>query len=93
MTLLDVKQSNKPKYVAHVLGGAVSKKYRKQHYYDTSKYVVRVLEGPVSITYRRLLESRKYRHKPHSTDRQARSSMSRPQAQILRAVATRTSLL
>ena len=35
-----VKQSNTPKYVAHVLG-AVPKKYRRQHYnYDTPKYVV-----------------------------------------------------
>ena len=44
-----------PKYVAHVLGGAVSKKYRRQHYnYDTLKYVTHVLGGTVSKRYTRL---------------------------------------
>ena len=57
-----MKQSDKPKYVAHVLGEAVSKKYKQQHYYDTPKYVVHVLEGAVSKTYRRLPESINYRH-------------------------------
>ena len=38
-----VKQSDKPKYVAHVLVGAVSKKYRQYRYYDTPKYVVHIL--------------------------------------------------
>ena len=50
-----VKQSDTPKYVAHVLGGAVSKKYRRQHYNcDTPKYVAHELGGPVSKRYRRL---------------------------------------
>ena len=43
-----VKQSDKPNYVAYVLGGAVSKKYRQRHYYDPPKYVVHVLGGAVS---------------------------------------------
>ena len=49
-----VKQSDTPKYVAHVLGEAISKKYGQQQYYDTPKYVVHVLGGVVSKTYRRL---------------------------------------
>ena len=48
-----MKQSDKLRYVAHVLGGAISKKYRQQHYcYDTPKYVVHVLGGAVSKTCR-----------------------------------------
>ena len=50
-----VKQPDKSKYVAHVSGGAVSKKYRPQHYsYDTPKYVAQVLGRAVSRKYRRL---------------------------------------
>ena len=50
-----VKQPNKPEYVAYLLGGAVSKKYRRQHYnYDALKYVAHVLGGDVSKTCRRL---------------------------------------
>ena len=56
-----VKQSDKPKYVVHVSGEVVSKKYR-QHYNDTPKYVMHVLGGAVSKTYRRLSESKNYRH-------------------------------
>ena len=56
-----VKQSDKHKYAAHVLGGAVSKKYR--HYYcDTPKYAVHVLGGAVSKTYICFPTSRNYRH-------------------------------
>ena len=51
MDISCVKQSVKPKYVVHVLGGAVSKKCRRRHYnYDTPKYVVHVLGGAVSKT-------------------------------------------
>ena len=53
-----VQQSNTPKYAAHILGGAVSKKYKRQHYnYDTPRYVARVLEGAVS---------KRYRHRPRA---------------------------
>ena len=55
-----VKQSDKPTYGANVLGGAVSKKNRHQHYYDTPKYVAYVLGRPVSKAYRRLPESQNY---------------------------------
>ena len=55
------KQPDKPKSVARVLGGAVSKNYR-HHCYDTSKYAVHVLGGAVSKTYRRFPESRVYRY-------------------------------
>ena len=49
-----VKQSDKPKYVAHVFGRAVSNKYTRQHYnYDTPKYVAYILGGDVSKRYRR----------------------------------------
>ena len=43
-----------PKYAANVLGGAVSKKYRQQHYYDTPQYVAHVWRGSVSKNNRRL---------------------------------------
>ena len=55
------KQPDKPKSVARVLGGAVSKNYR-HHYYDTPKYAVHVFGGAVSKTYRRFPESRVYRY-------------------------------
>ena len=58
-----VKQSDKPWYVTYVLRGAISKKYRQQHYYDTPKYIVHALRGAVSMTYRRLPERRNYRHR------------------------------
>ena len=58
-----VEHSDTPKYVVHVLGGAVSKKYRQQHYYyDMPKYIVDILEGAVSKTDRRLPESINHRH-------------------------------
>ena len=57
-----VKQSNKLKYVAYVLGEVVPKKYRQQPYYDTPKYVVHVMEGATSNTYMRLPESRNHQH-------------------------------
>ena len=40
-----------PKYVAHIFGGAVSKKYRLQNYYGTPKYIAHVI-GAVSTKYR-----------------------------------------
>ena len=56
-----MKQSDKPRYVTHVLGEVVSKKYR-HHYYDTPEYVIHVLGGAVSKTYRRLPGSKNYGH-------------------------------
>ena len=46
-----MKQSGKSKYVAHVLGEAVSKKYGQQHYYGKPKYVAHVLGEAVSKKY------------------------------------------
>ena len=57
-----MKQSDKPKYIAHVLGGTISMKYRQYHCYDTPKHVVHELRGAVSKIYRRLPESISYRH-------------------------------
>ena len=63
-----VKQSDKPKYVAHVLGGAISKNYKQRYYYNTPKYILYVLRGAVSKTYRHISESRNYRQiKTHFT--------------------------
>ena len=53
-----VKQPNKLKYVAHVLGEVVPKNYRQQPYYDMPKYVVHVMEGATSNTYTSYTSSR-----------------------------------
>ena len=55
-----VRQSDIPKYIAHVLGRAVSKKYRQHHNYDAPKYVAHVLGGAVSKMFP---ENRNHRHK------------------------------